>query len=815
VQPLQFAPQVSQIEDPPPLHAAVLAKLEFPEILRRLAGRCRFGVAAERALEIGPSGDPEQVRFLLDVTAEAVDLQTNFPEVTIGGARDIRSLVERAAKGGRLQPTELLLVQDMVSAGRNLRRTFFRLPEVETRFPALTGFVEHVADLPDIESDIARTVGPRGDVLDTASPELARIRRDIRIAHSRLMERLNSLVSGSRLAGAVQDAIVTMRDGRYVIPIRAEARGQVPGVVHDTSASGQTLFIEPLEVVELNNRWREQQAAEQHEIERILDALSARIGAKAEPLTQSVEAVAAFDLASAKALLAFDMRANRPRLWDGQAGGPNGHPTHRIKLRRARHPLLDPANVVPIDLDLGEDFRGLLITGPNTGGKTVALKTVGLLTLMAQTGLYVPADDTSVVSVFPAVFADIGDEQSIAQSLSTFSSHMKNVIAMLRHVTPDSLVLLDELGAGTDPQEGSALARALISSLLQRGPLVIATTHYSEVKAFAYATPGVENASVEFDVKTLAPTYRLMIGVPGRSNALAIARRLGMPQEIVDAAATYVDPDEVRVDALLQDIRKRREEAESALARARQAEEEAGQLRRLSARELREAEQQRLTARQEAFVAAEAELAEAREALKRLQRDREVVGVTREHVEQRRREVDQATEAVREFKRERLIKRTLDAAGPDDKPIRVGDRVLVVTLGQEGEVVGIEDGSADVQLGSLKLRQPLESLQRLGQVKSAPESRAVYQPVAREFVPIEIDIRGQRAAEVSELLERYLESAYRSGLPWVRIIHGKGTGALREVVRAHLRGHPAVERSELAPPDQGGDGATVAYMRQG
>jgi DNA mismatch repair protein MutS2 len=392
---------------------------------------------------------------------------------------------------------------------------------------------------------------------------------------------------------------------------------------------------------------------------------------------------------------------------------------------------------------------------------------------------------------------------------------MRNVIGMLRNVTPDSLVLLDELGAGTDPQEGSALARAIISALLERGPLVVGTTHYSEVKAFAYATPGAENASVEFDVKSLAPTYRLMIGVPGRSNALAIARRLGMPREVVDAASTYVDPDEVRVDALLQDIRKRREEAEEALGRARQTEEEADNLRRRLSRELREAEEERRAARQEAYVAAESELADAREALKRLQRDRELVGVTREHVEQRRQEVDRAAEAVRSFRREQLARPAPASGSAESKPIEVGDRVMVASIGQEGEVVAVDDGFADVQLGSLKLRQPIEALQRLGRAHPEQAARTVFTPPVREFVPIELDIRGQRAAEVSDILERYLESAYRSGLPWVRIIHGKGTGALREVVRTQLRGHPAVERSELAPPDQGGDGATVAYLRQG
>ncbi len=795
------------------MHEAVLAKLEFPAVLERLASRCRFSVAAERARELGPSGDPGQVAYLLGVTAEAVDLLTNFPDVSIGGARDIRALVARAAKGGRLMPPELLLVQDMVSAGRNLRRSFFRLPDVDERFPSLAEFVGHVAELPDIETDIGRTVGPRGDVLDTASDELARIRRAIRVAQSRLMDRLNGLLAGGRYASAIQDAIVTMRDGRYVIPVKAEARGQVPGVVHDTSASGQTLFIEPLDVVELNNRWREQQAAEAHEIERILDALSARIGAKAEPLATSVEAVAAVDLAMAKALLAFDMRATRPHLWNGKLSDGNGHPTHRISLVRARHPLLDLATVVPTDIHLGETYRVLLITGPNTGGKTVALKTVGLLTLMAQAGLYLPAEDTSVVSVFPAVFADIGDEQSIAQSLSTFSGHMRTVIGMLRHVTADSLVLLDELGAGTDPQEGSALARSLISALLDRGPLVIATTHYSEVKAYAYATPGVENASVEFDVQTLAPTYRLMIGVPGRSNALAIARRLGMPREIVEGATVYLDPDELRADQLLQDIRKRRDEADAAIERARESEREAQQLRRLAARQLREAQQERQAARAEALEQAEVELAEVRETLRRLQRDREVVAATREHVDQRRQEVDRAAERVRTFRRERIVRPTAPP-GAVEKPIRAGDRVMVASLAQEGEVVAVEDGVADVQLGTLKLRQPLDALERLGRARTAQQERAIFKPPPAEPVPMEIDLRGNRASEVPEMLERYLEGAYRAGLPFVRIIHGKGTGALREVVRNHLHKHPVVAGHELAPPEQGGDGATIATIRE-
>jgi DNA mismatch repair protein MutS2 len=792
------------------VHDQVLAKLEFPAILDRLAQNCRFNAAAEKARELGPSGDAQTVAYLLDVTAEAVDLLTEFPDVTIGGARDVRGLVERAVKGARLQPAELLQVLDMVSAARNLRRAFLRLPEVETRFPRMLEFVDHLAEMPDLEADINRSIGPRGDVLDTASAELGKIRRDVRVAHSRLMDRLNSLISGGKYTSVLQDSIITTRDGRYVVPVRADARAQLQGVVHDTSASGQTLFVEPFEIVELNNRWRERQLDEQHEIDRILDALSEKTGDRADEITNSVEAVAAIDLAMAKARLAFAMRGHRPALWTAGASSQEGHPRKRLSLRRARHPLLDPVDVVPIDVDLGEDFRVLLITGPNTGGKTVALKTIGLLTLMAQTGLFIPADDTSIVSVFPAVFIDIGDEQSIAQSLSTFSGHIRTVIAMLQQVTADDLVLLDELGAGTDPQEGSALARAIVSRLLDRGPLVVATTHYPEVKAYAFATPGVENASVEFDVKTLAPTYRLMIGVPGRSNALAIAGRLGMPKDILEAASGMLDPDELRVDSLLQDIRRRRDEADAFLERARAEQDKAQALRGSAERELREAEHERRAARGEALEEAETDLEEARETLKRLQRDRGSLQITREHLDERRREVDRAADRVRTFRREKV---TMPAQITGGKPISAGDRVRVVSLDQEGEVIAVDGGMADVMLGALKTRQPLGSLDRLGRAKENETRRPAIVPPAGGPVNLELDLRGYRAAEIEAMLDEYLGHAYRAGMPFVRIIHGKGTGALRKVVKDVLSAHPAVASHEIAPANQGGDGATVAVLR--
>ena len=513
--------------------ALSVRKLELPAILDRLASLCQFSLGSERARDLGPSGEPGQVAYLLDVTGEALELLGDQPDLTVGGARDIRSHVERAGKGSRLQPSDLLLVADTLHAIHTFRRTLQRIQEGDERFPRLFEFAEGLANLTALETTLNRTVSPRGDILDTASEELGRFRREARVSQGRLTERLNSMISG-KYASAVQDAIVTMREGRYVIPIKADARTQVPGIVHDVSASGQTLFVEPLDVVDLNNTWRESKVREAREIERILDVVTGEIGANAHLLVSSIEALAAFDVAFAKARLAMQMVAVRPEIASDN--------DRSIRLLRARHPLLDPRTVVPIDVEVGGSFRLLVITGPNTGGKTVALKTAGLLCLMAQTGLFIPADQGSQLPVFEAVFVDIGDEQSIQQSLSTFSSHMTNVISILQSVGNRDLVLLDEVGAGTDPQEGSALARALMDEFLKTGALVIATTHYTEVKAYASTTAGVENGSVEFDLKTLSPTYRLSIGMPGQSNALAIARRLGLPQPIVDSARQLARP---------------------------------------------------------------------------------------------------------------------------------------------------------------------------------------------------------------------------------------------------------------------------------
>lgn len=796
-----------------------LIKLEFGEILRRLSTHCNYSVAAQRALELGPSPDRNVVRNLLDVTTEAADFWIQFPEFTVGGARDIRTEIEKAEKGGRLLPHDLLQIVDTLRAGREVKRTLVRMPDGATRYPNLVEFAEAIENFSPLETDLARSIGPRGDVLDSASEELSRLRKAVRIAHNRLMDRLNSFISGGRHSSALQENIITIRDGRYVIPVRSEARGLIRGIVHDTSSSGQTLFMEPFDIVELNNRWREQQLAETHEIERILDALSEKVGNAREPIERLIEAVAAIDLALAKARLGSAMEATRPTIHEpakdaGRDLGRRGHPTLFVRLDNARHPLLDPNTVVPISLELGEDFRVLLITGPNTGGKTVALKTVGLLTLMAQTGLFIPADDTSVVSVFSAVFVDVGDEQSIEQSLSTFSSHIRNIVKMLDHVDADSLVLLDEVGAGTDPQEGSALARALIGSLLERDALVIATTHYSEVKAFAYATPGVENASVEFDIETLSPTYRLMVGIPGRSNALSIAARLGIPESIIAEARDLLEPGDGRTEDLIDQIRQRRDDITEQLRVAQRTEEEARTLRRRAAQSIREADEIRQNARDEAIAEVEDELAAARQAIRDLERSRSFISAVRP---------DRAAtqEAVSTAERElRLAQRRRKPAQPSTptqsrRALRTGDLVNIISLEQKGEVIAVDAGEAEVQMGSLKLRQPVGNLERIGRIRPDSPSRQIRTPTPfTETVPIELDIRGHRAEEVSPILESYIHDAYLSGLPWVRIIHGKGTGALRQVVREELRNSPVVERSAAAASNEGGEGATVAHLRQ-
>jgi DNA mismatch repair protein MutS2 len=783
--------------------------LELPKILARVAGLCAFGVSRSLVETLAPSVIVGEVERRLGLTTEARALLELEHSFSIGGARDIRESVREATLGRSLAPGQLLEILDTIQAARDLRGRFTRVRDAGERFGLVGDLVLGLGSFPGLEADIGRSIGKQGEVLDSASPTLGRLRAEVRVAQNRLLERLNSLLA--RHGSAVQEPIITQREGRYVIPVRVGERAQVPGLVHDTSASGQTLFIEPLEAVELANRWRRAQIEEQHEVDRVLAELSGLVGQHGEALLRTLDGLARIDLALAMARYSIEIDGVAPRLVvDQPPTSPHGHPTHRLDFRQARHPLLGPG-AVPIDLALGQEARVLVITGPNTGGKTVALKTTGLLVLMAQAGLHLPVAPGSSMSVFPHVFADIGDEQSIEQSLSTFSSHLSNIVRMLGQVGPTSLVLLDELGAGTDPVEGAALARAIIADLLARGPLVIGTSHYAELKSYAYTTPGVVNGSVEFDVETLSPTYRLTIGVPGRSNALAIARRLGLDPAIIDAARGLLSQEQVTMEDLLAEVRADRDRAALEVRRTEAARRQAEQaVTRL------EGERAALEASKDAAVAAavaafDEEVRELRERLHAVERERASVAISKEWLQQAQAVASRVAsdfEAVESRRRK-------DRGTTPVRGLRPGDLVQVTSLGQQGQVIEATDSSALVLVGSFRLRLPTTDLTRLGE---RPERREPSRSTATLPPPppspgLEIDLRGMRAHELEEALDRLISQASQSGLPFLRIIHGKGTGALRQIVRDYLRSSSLVDSYETAPANQGGDGVTIATFR--
>jgi DNA mismatch repair protein MutS2 len=786
--------------------------LEFDAVRELLARHTSFSAGRELALSLVPSPILEEAQRRQAATAEALRLPGLRPALHLGGVHDIRPLAERAEVGGSLAPEELLDVASTVRAARAWRRGLGPLAD-ET--PTLLELADaYLSDHPGLAEDIQEAIGESGDVLDAASPALGRIRAELRGAHDRLVTRLREIMSAPPFRDVVQDPVVTQRNGRYVIPIRAESRGQVPGIVHDQSASGATLFVEPLAVVDMANRWRTLILEEEREIERILRALSQEVGEQAAALASSVEGLAQIDLARASAGLAQQQRATEPRL----VGLPRPAGQTVLKLVKARHPLL-VGNVVPISLELGGDFDILLITGPNTGGKTVALKTAGLLSLMAQAGLFVPADEGSVVAVFERVQADIGDEQSLQQSLSTFSSHISRIVRMLRDADSCSLILLDELGAGTDPQEGAAIARALLDFLRERGAYVVATTHYPELKSYAEATPRVQNASVEFDIQTLSPTYRLMIGTPGRSNALAIAERLGMPREVLDTALTYVSPQARETEALLDEIARERAVAEDARARALKEAAEAATLKVRARALLREAEKKHRDVWEHAQSEAEEELADLRRDAHRLRLQLQAA-----------RERGQA-EPAREAIESALTMPTFVAPPapvvpePEPEPaeaavVRPGAEVLVPRLGLPGRVLAIRDDTVEVEVLGRRVRMPIRELE--GAMRPTSAERRAAQPerlpsvaVAspRGEVPYQLDLRGLRRDEALERLEQYLEDASLVGMSEARIVHGKGTGAIRQAVRETLRRSQYVSRFAPEPDAGGGDGATQVWMK--
>ncbi len=785
--------------------ARSLELLEFPLIRGRLAGYTAFGPSRRLAETLLPSSDPIVVRRLLDEVDEARELLAEQPSVGVGGARDIGPVLERARRGGRLDGEELLAVLDtLIAAGRladALRGE---------RRPLLHDLGRRIKPLPPLRARLEGSIGPGGELLDSASAALGGLRRQVRVAYERLRSRLEQLVHGSELAGALQEPIITLRNGRYVVPVRAEAKGRVKGIVHDQSGSGQTLFIEPLVALELGNAWREAQLAVEAEEERILDELSALVESHADVLAETLAALAEFDFRAARARLSAELDGVRPETVDEQ----------QVELLAARHPGLT-GHVVPIDIRLGGDFQALVITGPNTGGKTVALRTLGLLALMHQAGLHTPAAAGSRLPVLGDVFADIGDEQSIAQSLSTFSSHMRAIVRIVEQAGPGTLVLLDELGAGTDPTEGSALAQALLDHFIRAGALVAATTHYAELKTYAHNTPRAQNSSVEFDLETLSPTYRLRIGLPGTSQAFAIAERLGLPQVLVEDARSRLSRAQLEFEATLASIRDAHITAEEALARAAEAEERARAARR-------QAEEERARARRERDEAVARARAEAERALAEVQAE---IGAARDMLSRATLTEAGLDEAVARLE-ERLaaaLPQPPAAAPRQAEPPPERDRLrpgaeVRAASGWQGRIVSIDadEGQATLAAGAMRVTVPLAELESVTPARPAAGRRGEVEPVARpaapgagkaaRAVPSSLDLRGARVEEAVEMLERYVDQAAVAGAGRLTVIHGHGSGALRDSLRELLGRHPLVRSWRPGERGEGGDGATIVEL---
>ncbi len=797
------------------MHSKSLTVLEYPKIIERLAGETAFAASHELALALEPTSDVDEALRRQAYTAEARKLLELRPDVGVRGARDVRPQTRAAERGRVLSPAELLDIAATLRAATYVGRLIARLEE---GFPLLKALAVDLPQRPQLETRIATCVSEEGEILDSASQRLRQLRSDIRAAQQRLQERLGTLVNEFR--SALQEPIITMRSDRYVLPVRSEARGQVRGIVHDQSGSGATVFIEPLVVVEMNNRLRQLQIEERQEVERILADLSDMVGREAPYITLAVELLAEIDLCLAKARYASLIRASAPEL----------NTEGRLRLRQARHPLLT-GKVVPIDFWLGGDKAYMVVvTGPNTGGKSVTLRTAGLLSLMALAGLHIPAEDGSEVPVWRDVFADIGDEQSVEQSLSTFSSHLSRIVEILRTVTPGALVLLDEVGAGTDPSEGSALARAILSWLLDHEVATVATTHYSELKAFAHERKGAVNASVEFDVETLAPTYHLTIGLPGRSNALAIASRLGLPEDIVSQAREIQGTAGVEMESLLTTLAQERQVAADeryhlSMERA-EAEYQRKELERMR-RELEE-ERERIINDARAQARRESEAAQAELARIRTQMRRRLTEERLEQLRARAQKVEQRNAPLPS--RLRSVEMDESGAVAEAGELVVGDRVRVLSMNQQGEVVSLPNarGDVEVQIGPMRLRVAVSNLERLslrqaraGAARSAgsepgyaAQPRLVTLP-PRDDTPapeLQLDLRGWRVEDALEEVESYLNDAAMSGMTTVRLLHGKGTGALRQAIREQLRHHPLVKAFASAEQRDGGDGVTVVTL---
>jgi len=786
------------------MDAHTLKILEYPKVLEKLAAHTSNPMGRAAALALTPSADPEVVQRRLQETREARGILERESGMPLGGIGDIRPHVEHAAIEYRLTPLELLDVAQTVATARRLKSYLLKRCEA---YPLLAEMARQMPTPPGLEEPIEEAIANNGEIRDTASAELERIRRQKRAVHSRLMDKLHSLLTSEKYRPYIQEPIITLREGRYCIPVKAENRAIFGGIVHDVSTSGATAFIEPSSCVELGNEWKDLAIREEQEITRILTRLTKRVGDVANDLRAMLDVLAKLDLANAKALLAIEMQAAEPLL--NREG--------ILRLFEARHPLLT-GNVVPINIEVGDRFTTLLITGPNTGGKTVTLKTAGLLTLMTQAGLQIPASPNSQMALFEQVFADIGDEQDIQQSLSTFSAHMKNIVSIITTLRNNALVLLDEIGAGTDPAEGAALAKALLESLQRKKARVMATTHYGELKEYACSRPGVENAAVEFDRETLRPTYHLLLGVPGSSHAFYIAGRLGLPEEIINAARAHLSSHEQTSAELLQQMEESRRKALQMEREAAEAKRAAESAREEYETRLRQIAEVQRNVRREAEEEARALIRRASEKvenilneLRRINRGRRKGAQARRELAALRQEVAQALQAPEPEPEEPMP--------PEGYTFRRGDYVRVLTLGTEGHLLeDPKDGHAVVQMGAMRAALPTDILRPAKpRPEPIPRERSAATEIALQkavHISPELMLRAMRVEEAAPLLERYIDDAFTAGIRQARIIHGKGTGALRKFVWDYLKEHPMVASLRLGDASEGGEGTTVVTLKE-
>ena len=779
--------------------------LELDKILHLLAEETSCDAAAELAQNLRPSTSLSQVKRLLTETDEAHTMMARFGAPSFGGLKDVSNSLRRAEAGGTLNMTELLRIATVL---RTLRGIVDWRSKSEGVKSVLDDRFDAIMPNKYLEDRINHAILSEEEMADNASPQLATIRRKIRSASSRAREQLEKMVRSPVTQKYLQDPIITMRDGRFVVPVKAECRGDVPGLVHDTSSSGATVFVEPMAVVEANNEVRVLLSQEQAEMERILAELSAEAGNFASGIISGYKEAVELNLIFAKANLGYKMKATLPLVND----------EGKIELKRARHPLIDKEKVVPTDIELGLHFDTLVITGPNTGGKTVSLKTVGLLTLMAMCVLLLPVADNSQISIFNHVLADIGDEQSIEQSLSTFSAHMTNIIKIFEQADASSLILLDELGAGTDPIEGAALAMSILEALRRKGTRIAATTHYAELKAYALQTEGVENACCEFDVTTLRPTYRLLIGVPGRSNAFAISLRLGMDPEIVEHARELVSSENTRFEDVVQSLETSRQRLEE--------ERKEAQRQRLEAEEASRAAKERKDA---IDAQADREMEEARRrASELIARTRGQIDAMLNEMEELKKQKNKALTAEQKAKLKSGLRALENEADPVRKkdeeayvlprPLKKGDPVLIYDIDKKGTVLQPPDKdgkTALVQAGIIQTRVPVSNLRLLNEKPVKKPQGSVTRSVNRANVraAMELDVRGQTSDEALMNVDQFIDSAVLAGINMLTIIHGKGTGALRAAVQQHLKRHPNVKSFRLGTFGEGEAGVTIVELK--